>query len=134
MDKKKINILLVEDEDAHAELISLSFESASSPVGLVMTCNLHEARASIAESVPDLVIADYILPDGKGIELISANKEEHPYPVVMLTSFGDEDIAVEAMKAGALDYIVKSAAVLDDMPNICEKILLERDTPSGIGQ
>ncbi|MCP4252215.1 MAG: PAS domain S-box protein [Candidatus Scalindua sp.] len=127
MDKKKINILFVEDEEAHAELITLSFESSSMPVSLVITRNLHEARASIAESVPDLVIVDYILPDGKGIELIPVNKEEHPYPVVMLTSFGDEQVAVEAMKAGAFDYIVKSAAVLDGMPNICEKILLEWD-------
>ncbi len=127
MEKKKTNILLVEDEVAHAELISLSFESASMPVSLVITRNLHEARASIAESVPDLVIADYILPDGKGTELIPANKEEHPYPLVMLTSFGDEKVAVDAMKAGAFDYIVKSAEILDKMPNVCEKILLEWD-------
>ncbi len=127
MEEKKINILIIEDEADHAELISSSFESATAPISVTRVCNLKEARASIAETIPDLVIADYILPDGKGTELIPANKEEHPYPVVMLTSFGDEKVAVEAMKAGAFDYMVKSVTVLDDMPNICEKILLEWD-------
>ena len=125
MDKKKINILIVEDDESHSDLITLSFESSSMPVNLVITRNLNEARISIAKSVPDLVITDYVLPDGKGTELIPANKEEHPYPVVMLTGFGDEQVAVEVMKAGAFDYIVKSAEVMDDMPNICDKILLE---------
>ncbi len=122
---ERINILLVEDEEAHADLISRSFESTTVPVSLTLARNLNEARVSIAESVPDLIIADYILTDGKGTELIPANREEPPYPIVIMTSHGDEKIAVEAIKAGAFDYIVKSTAVLDDMPNICEKILLE---------
>jgi PAS domain S-box-containing protein len=125
MEENKINILFVEDEVSHADLISCSFESATTPVSVIHVRNLNKARISIAESVPDLVIADYILPDGKGTELIPANKEEPPYPIVIMTSHGDEMIAVEAMKAGAFDYMVKSEAVLGDMPNICEKILLE---------
>ncbi|MBC8553563.1 MAG: PAS domain S-box protein [Candidatus Brocadiales bacterium] len=125
MNENTINILLVEDEASHADLISRSFESATVPVTLTLTRNLNEARVSIAESVPDLIIADNILPDGKGTDLLPFNKEEHPYPVVIMTSHGDEKVAVEAIKAGAFDYIVKSVATLDDMPSICEKILLE---------
>jgi len=127
MDKKKVKILLVEDDAAHAELISRSFESATIPINVTRACNLKEARASIAETVPDLVIADYVMPDGKGTDLIPANKEEHLYPVVIMTSHGDENIAVAAMKSGAFDYVVKSASTLEEMPNICEKILLEWD-------
>ena len=125
MEEEKINILIVEDEKSHADLIYHSFESATTPVSMTRVRNLNEARASIAETIPDMVISDYLLPDGKGTELITANKEEQPYPTVIMTSHGDEKVAVEAMKAGAFDYIVKSAAVLEDMPNICEKILLE---------
>ncbi len=127
MDKRKINILLVEDDSAHAELISRSFESATAQVSVTRACNLNEARASIAETIPDLVIADYVMPDGKGTDLIPASKEEHLYPVVIMTSHGDENVAVSAMKSGAFDYVVKSAATLEEMPNICEKILLEWD-------
>ncbi|MGR3301913.1 MAG: response regulator [Candidatus Scalindua sp.] len=125
MNEKNTNILLVEDEESHAKLISKSFESASGSVSMTFARNLHEARSSIAKSTPDLIIADFLLPDGKGIELIPANKEESPYPVIILTSHGDEEIAVEAMKADAFDYIVKSVAVMDDMPHICERIMRE---------
>lgn len=45
------------------------------------------------------------------------------YPVVLMTSHGNEQVAVEAMKAGAVDYVVKSAATLADMPNIVERAL-----------
>ncbi len=125
MNEKKTNILLVEDEEAHAHLICRSFDSASEPVSVTVARNLNEAHSSIAKSTPDLIIVDFLLPDGKGIELIPADKEESPYPVIILTSHGDEKIAVEAMKAGAFDYIVKSEVTLDDMPHIYERIMRE---------
>jgi len=125
MNEKKTIILLVEDEDSHADLIFRSFESATVPMDLIRVRNLKEASISIAGTTPGLIIADYLLKDGKGTELIPVNKEEHPYPIVIMTSHGDEEIAVQAMKAGAFDYIVKSVTALDDMPNICEKIMLE---------
>ena len=125
MSKKKVNILLVEDEKSHADLICRSFESITERMSVTVTYNLNEAHTSISKSTPDLIITDYILPDGKGIELIPADKEESPYPVIILTSHGDEKVAVEAMKAGAFDYIVKSEVTLDDMPRICERIMRE---------
>jgi hypothetical protein len=125
MSEKKINILLVEDEESHADLICRSFDSTSEPVSVTVTYNLHEAHTSISKSTPDLIIADFLLPDGKGIELIPADKEKPLYPVIILTSHGDEKVAVEAMKAGAFDYIVKSEVTLGDMPRICERIMRE---------
>jgi PAS domain S-box-containing protein len=125
MNNKMTNILLVEDEESHADLICLSFESITEQMSVTVAYNLNEARHSIAKSTPDLIIADFLLPDGKGTELIPTDREESPYPVIILTSHGDEQVAVEAMKAGAFDYIVKSEAVLDDMPHICERIIRE---------
>ena len=125
MNEKKINILLVEDEESHADLICRSFKSNIERMSVTVAYNLNEARNSISKSTPDLIIADFLLPDGKGIELIPAKREESPYPIIILTSHGDEKIAVEAMKAGAFDYIVKSEVTLDDMPRICERIMRE---------
>lgn len=125
MNERNTNILLVEDEESHADLICCSFDSITERVSVTVTYNLNEARNSISKSTPDLIIADYVLPDGKGIELIPAGKEESPYPTVIMTSNGDEQIAVESMKAGAFDYIVKSTAMLHDMPHICERIMRE---------
>jgi PAS domain S-box-containing protein len=118
-------VLLVEDEEAHAELIRRAFEGFAKPYGLTTVGRLEEARAQIAAGVPSLVIADLRLPDGNGVELVPAGEGPAPYPVVVMTSHGDEQVAVEAMKAGVLDYVVKSEATLAQMPFVAERALRE---------
>ncbi len=90
MEKTKLEILLVEDEDAHVELIRRSFRSQGSGISLMALCNLQDAKNYLNKSIPDLVIADFLLPDGKGTELLDANKERLPYPVIIMTSYGNE--------------------------------------------
>ncbi|MFQ5571020.1 MAG: PAS domain S-box protein [Rhodothermales bacterium] len=125
MSEKRIDILLLEDEPAHAELIRRAFVAHSEHVHLIIAYTLQEARAHLAASVPDLVIADLRLPDGNGVELLPSDGESLSYPVIIMTSHGDEQVAVEAMKAGALDYVVKSEAALIDMYRIAERALRE---------
>lgn len=125
MDGKTIHILLVEDREAHAELIRRAFESRTGQVSLTVAPNLRQARARLAESTPDLMITDWKLPDGEGIELLPANKNEALFPVIVLTGHGNERWAVDAIKAGALDYVVKSEVTLAAMPQIAERILRE---------
>ena len=125
MKKKKINILLVEDEDNHVELIRRAFEPQKEWASLAVARNLKEARSKLSEYTPDITIVDYILPDGKGTELLPNDKRELLYPTVALTSYGDEHVAVEIMKRGALDYVVKSEATLSDLPHICKRTLRE---------
>jgi two-component system, LuxR family, sensor kinase FixL len=122
-----IQILVVEDDAAHAELIQRGFEGCDPPVCLRFAGSLREARERIAESVPNLVITDLLLPDGRGVELVPPrDRADRPaYPAIMMTSHGDEKVAVEAMKAGALDYVVKSVAALEDMPRIANRALRE---------
>ena len=125
MGKQAVHILLVEDEEAHAELVRRAFDSCAGQFHLTMAGNLEEARACLAESEPNLVIADLLLPDGRGTELLPAEGEVRRFPLVVMTSHGDEQVAVEAMKAGALDYVVKSEATLASMPRIAERALRE---------
>jgi PAS domain S-box-containing protein len=72
-----------------------------------------------------LVIADWLLPDGQGIDILPAGQHDPPFPVVLMTGHGNEQVAVEAMKAGALDYVVKSAETLADMPHLVQRALRE---------
>ena len=125
MTSKKTHILLIEDEKAHAELIRRAFKSHPKEVGLTITTSLYEAQQYLAKSIPDLVIADLFLPDGKGVELLPTDKETATFPVIITTSHGDEQVAVEMIKAGALDYVVKSEAALAVMPRIAERVLRE---------
>ena len=127
MNEQAVHILLVEDEEGHAKLVRHAFKSHAAMVNLTVAGSLEEARACLAESLPHLVIADLVLPDGQGIELLPAKGEHHLFPVVVMTGYGGEEVAVEAMKLGALDYVVKSEATLADMPRIAERALREWD-------
>jgi len=122
---KMTQVLLVEDEADHAELIRRAFQARAEHVGLSVASNLAQARSHLDRSTPDLVITDLVLPDGRGVELLGGGRDEPGYPVVIMTSQGDERAAVEAMKAGALDCVIKSEATLADMPHIAERAIRE---------
>lgn len=123
--KEPCSILLVEDDPGHAALIKKAFSAHNRPSRLKVAVTLQEAKQSLSEQEPDLVLTDLMLPDGKGIELLVPGEQARQYPIVVLTSHGDEQVAVEAMKAGALDYVVKSAVTFSAMPRIAERVLRE---------
>ncbi len=120
-----LQILLVEDNAGHVELIRRAFETEGEKIKLTVSGTLAETRKILAEITPDLMIADYLLPDGKGIELLPGNQNKLAFPVAIMTGQGDEKVATIAMKAGATDYIVKSDKIFADMPHIAERIRRE---------
>ncbi len=127
MHERTKHVLLVEDEEAHAELIQLSFEIRDD-IQLTVATSLEEARRHLAASAPDLLIIDSLLPDGRGIELLGAPPQEIPYPVILLTSHADEAMQAEAMAAGATQYVVKSEVTLLEMPEIVDGAFREAGT------
>ncbi len=122
---ESIDILLVEDSPTHAEMIRHALQVASAPLQVRVVGSLAEARAVLAESDPRLLLVDYLLPDGLGIDLLPADSDQLRWPVVVLTGEGDEQVAVEAIKRGALDYLVKAANTLAELPHIVERSLRE---------
>lgn len=119
-------ILLVEDEASHVRLVVESFRLSDSDLLLDVASSIADARQQLNENDFDLVLADYLLHDGQGSDLIPEAAESAAYCVVLLTSHGDERIAVEAMKSGAVDYVVKSAESFPALPRICERALEHR--------
>ncbi len=119
-------VLLVEDEEPHALLIKRALEDCLGSYVVSAVRTLREARSFLEQHKPMLVITDYRLPDGVGTELLQGGSTHSPaYPIVIMTGQGDEEIAVAAMRAGALDYIVKSEANMADMARIAERSLRE---------
>lgn len=117
-----VQLLLIEDDELHIELIRRAFEAWQSLFELSIAHTLQEARARLADDACgyDLIICDWRLPDGDGLELLDPS---HPLPVILMTGFGDERVAVEAIRAGALDYIVKSDAAFRDLPHVAQRAL-----------
>lgn len=120
-----MHILLVEAEEVHIELVRRALECQTGQVHLTIAQTLREAHRHLAEAVPDLAIVDLYLPDGEGKELLPADKQALLFPIIMLIKPGDERKAVEAIKAGALDYIVKGETPLANLPGIIDKTLQE---------
>lgn len=121
---KQINLFIVEDDEAHVELIMRAFENHWGTFAVTVRGSLDTARSYLNGNTPDLVLCDWMLPDGKGIELIPP-ADRRLYPVVLMTSHGNEELAVEAMKAGALDYIAKTPEAFAHMPDFIMRALRE---------
>lgn len=115
-------ILIVEDDINHAELIKRSFEDAAEEYRLVAVNSIRAAREATALRSPSLVLSDYRLPDGEGNELVVL--AAGAWPVILMTSHGSEQVAVEAMKIGAQDYIVKSPETFEQLPNTIKYALM----------
>ena len=122
-----IVILLVEDEAAHAEAIRRAFEAAGAETQIQVAGSLREYRAAVAACPPDIVLMDLNLPDGRAMEVLTSPPVASPFPILIMTSYGNEHIAVETMKAGALDYVMKSPEAFADMPRTVERALREWD-------
>jgi PAS domain S-box-containing protein len=127
MSNEIIRILLVEDEDPHAELIQRAFEDQDPKIQLQRVKSLNEARAFRSQQEPTLIIADWRLPDGESMELLPNHHDPLATPIILMTSYGNERIAVEALKSGALDYVVKSPESMLDMPHLAQRALEQWD-------
>lgn len=123
MVEHQIRILLVEDERSHAAFMRRTLANHTTPTQVEVVHTLAEANDRLATTRPDLVIVDLQLPDGSGIELLTADGHAEATPFLVMTSHGDEQAAVEAMKAGAVDYVVKTSDNLANLGRIVDRTL-----------
>ena len=105
MSNNKYKILLVEDESNIRNLISTILEAAGYHTIAVGTCSL--ALSLFASHVPDLVILDLGLPDRDGMYFLQAVRKEHNTPIIVLSARSHEKDKVDALDAGANDYVTK---------------------------
>jgi signal transduction histidine kinase/DNA-binding response OmpR family regulator len=123
MSVAKRRFLVVEDEPAHAEAVRRSLVRHMADAHVVVTGSLAGMREAVAAQVPHLVLVDLNLPDGRALDVLHAPPESGEFPTVVMTSHGDEREAVEAMRAGALDYVVKTAESIEDMHHVVTRAL-----------
>jgi len=101
-------ILIVEDEAAIRDMISIALDAAEFKSIGVET--VHEAMIAIIDQRPDLVLLDWMLPGGSGIELARRLKRDEltaELPIIMLTAKTSEDNKVQGLDIGIDDYVTK---------------------------
>lgn len=105
---KRCDILIIDDSEDDQEMYRRALEKGKGHYHVLTVSDGREGIAHLETSEPDCVLLDYSMPGYDGVEVLKRIRLRRPFmPVVMLTGQGNEEIAVNAIHAGAQDYICK---------------------------
>ncbi|MEW6712633.1 MAG: response regulator, partial [Candidatus Riflebacteria bacterium] len=107
-----MKVLVVDDNESLARGLKVFLEQENHDCLLAHT--VKDGLQNLGEGSFDLVITDLKLPDGQGLEIVSAARkvDYQPVPeVILMTAFGSVQSAVEAIKLGAMDYLTKPVSL-----------------------
>lgn len=113
------HILYVDDSKFDRQLVRHVLEKEHGGFQITEAATEQEFNARLAEHHYDLVLTDFNILGFEGFKVYEAVRQRHnDVPVVIVTGTGSEEVAVEAMKRGVSDYVVKSAAHIQQLPQI----------------
>ena len=105
---KALRILHLEDEPDFSDLVRTLLEQEGYKVELVLVENHADFQAALASRTFDVVLADYILPTCNGLEALATARAQRPEtPFLLVSGTIGEQAAIESLKAGATDYVLK---------------------------
>jgi signal transduction histidine kinase/CheY-like chemotaxis protein len=106
--EETLHILLIEDNAAEAFLLQESLAQVSRPPDVIHADTLDNALRYLKESSIDAILLDLALPDSEGLATLEQANEAADYlPIIVLTGLEDEAVAIEAVRKGAQDYLIK---------------------------
>ena len=115
-------ILVVDDSAVDRRLVGGLLEK-SAVCTVQYAANGVEALARMKDVVPDLIVTDLNMPTMDGLELVKSIRERHPdVPLVLMTAYGSEALAMEALEHGAASYVPKSQ-LADRLPRTVDEVL-----------
>lgn len=126
-------ILVVEDEEDIAELLRFGLQRAGFTVTLAS--NLQIAQSSIKKTLPDVIVLDWMLPDGDGVtwlQTLRSDKRTHQLPIIMLTARAQEADKLQGLENGADDYMTKPFSPQELIARI--NTVLRRSAPQHLSQ
>ena len=125
----KPRVLIVEDEDAQAEVLRYNFDREGFDVSVA--ADGEEAMLAVEELQPDLVLLDWMLPGASGVSVcqrLRSRPETLALPIIMLTARGEEGDRVRGFESGADDYVVKPFSPSELIARV--RAVLRRARPS----
>ena len=106
--EETLHILLIEDNAAEAFLLQESLAQVSRPPDVIHADTLDSALRYLKENSIDAILLDLALPDSEGLATLEqANAAADYLPIIVLTGLEDEAVAIEAVRKGAQDYLIK---------------------------
>lgn len=106
---RDLRILLLEDSEPHAELIELMLREGGMDFTAVRADSKEGFQAELEARLPDLILSDYALPSFDGWEALSMARHRAPdVPFIFVTGTLGEEVAIETLKSGATDYVLKT--------------------------
>lgn len=122
--EETLKILVVDDDEVDRLAVRRALKSAGLSIDLLEACDYATAIATFKQAKFDCVFLDYRLPDKDGLTLVQELRHQGvKIPLIVLTGQGDEQIAVDVMKAGATDYLSKSKVSADTLSYILRNAL-----------
>ena len=126
-------VLLVEDEPAQREVLSYNLEADGFRV--LTASNGEEALLIVAETPPDIIVLDWMMPNVSGIEVcrqLKTRSETRAIPIIMLSARSEEVDLVRGLETGADDYMVKPYSVVELLARV--RAQLRRTRPATVGE
>lgn len=133
MSTSKPTILLVEDEPAQRAVLAYNLKSEG--FNVIEAEDGEEALVMAQDSLPDLVLLDWMLPHVSGLEVcrrLKSGKATRALPVIMLSARSEELDKVRGLETGADDYMVKPYSVAELMARVRKE--LRRTRPASVGE
>jgi len=127
----QVRILLIEDDVVDGMFFQRTLKATGIEANLTIAENADSGIKIFIENQFDCVFLDYMLPGTDGIEVLTKLRENRDSSIVLITSHGDEKIAVEAMKAGALDYISKGLITSESIAQIIRNVKRLQEAEQG---
>jgi diguanylate cyclase (GGDEF)-like protein len=102
--RKKIDILVIEDDRVDQMALKRFLREAKLPYNCTFTSTISEAREILKSKRFDLILSDYSIGNGTAFDIMDLRED---MPLVMVTGTGNEEVAVQALKRGVSDYLIK---------------------------
>ncbi len=123
----KVQVLHVDDSSFDRELVREALEHARGGFELVEASNREELESALAAGCFDVVLSDFNILGLDGLEVFARVRKRDPeVPVIIVTGTGSEETAVEAMKLGVEDYVIKTPAHIRRLPITILAVLEKR--------
>jgi DNA-binding NtrC family response regulator len=125
LNSSDLHILIAEDEISHGVVLRRRLEREFPDARIEVVTSIREYQNSIAAALPTIALLDLNLSDGSSLDMLKASAAPPTFPVVMMSSYASRQVLDDAVKAGAMDFILKTPEVFSSIADIVEKTVRE---------